>query len=89
MLWDGPYPESLKQRVGGNLGHLSNTQAINFLKDIQIDRLKTLVVSHVSEQNNCIDLVDNMIRELKVYDDESLIYSNQENGCKWIDVESK
>lgn len=89
MLWDGPYPESLKHRVGGNLGHLSNEQAINFLKAIQKYNLKTLVVSHVSEQNNNINIVDKMIKEIRHCDAESLIYSNQETGCEWIDLEAR
>lgn len=87
MLWEGPYPDSLKHRVGGNLGHLSNDQAIYFLKAIQDQGLKTLVVSHVSEQNNHRNIVDRMIKEIRHCDANNLIYSDQETGCQWIDLE--
>jgi len=94
MLWDGPYPEALKLRVGGYLGHLSNAQAIDFLKAINPHRLNTLVVSHVSEQNNDVALVDKLIRETinfgkKNFEDNSLIYADQEFGCQWIVAEKK
>ena len=32
MLRYGPYPPSLKRRVGGRLGHLSNDQAASLLE---------------------------------------------------------
>jgi phosphoribosyl 1,2-cyclic phosphodiesterase len=85
MLWSGEYPESLKYRVGGSLGHLSNDQALNFLEAIGVQRLKKLVVSHVSEKNNDIELVDGLIREM-ITDDDCLMYSNQSDGCQWIDT---
>lgn len=52
MLIDGPYPYWLKQRIKGNHGHLSNRQAASLLGDGLSSRLKTLVLAHLSEQNN-------------------------------------
>ena len=52
MLKDGPYPPSLQARVGGKLGHLNNTQAMDFLKQIDHDLLRRLVLGHLSEKNN-------------------------------------
>ncbi len=52
MLIDGPYPYWLKQRIKGNHGHLSNRQAASLLGDGFSARLKTLVLAHLSEQNN-------------------------------------
>jgi len=52
MLRDGPYPESLKRRVGGEQGHLSNDQAAGLLQGVDCSRLQHIVAAHVSEKNN-------------------------------------
>jgi phosphoribosyl 1,2-cyclic phosphodiesterase len=54
MLKHGPYPPSLKRRVGGRLGHLSNDQAASLLKQMaKLAPLPRLVVAaHISQANN-------------------------------------
>jgi phosphoribosyl 1,2-cyclic phosphodiesterase len=54
MLNYGPYPPSLKRRVGGRLGHLSNEQAASLLKQImQLGPAPKLVIAaHISQANN-------------------------------------
>lgn len=52
MLADGPYPPALKQRVGGRLGHLSNTQAATAITRLDSGRWQHLVAAHVSDKNN-------------------------------------
>lgn len=52
MLQNGSYPYWLKQRIKGNHGHLSNRQAAALLRDGLSPRLKTLVLAHLSEENN-------------------------------------
>lgn len=52
MLDNGPYPPSLRARVGGPFGHLNNDQAAGFLGAIDRGRLRHLVAAHISEQNN-------------------------------------
>lgn len=52
MLMDGPYPWSLKQRIKGHHGHLSNGQAQALLRDGLGDRLRHLFLAHLSEENN-------------------------------------
>jgi len=88
MLAQGPYPQSLKQRVGGNWGHLNNLQAKYFLDGLRNDdlfgpRLQTLVLAHLSETNNSLGRVRD------VFDDsESWIadvrYACQTTGFDWI-----
>lgn len=56
MLRDGPYPWELKQRVGGRLGHLSNTDSAGLLQRIVSDQLQAVVLAHVSETNNLPEL---------------------------------
>src|SRR5262249_19698805 len=54
MLKYGSSPPSLKRRVGGRLGHLSNDQAAGLLKQmIKLGRAPRLVVAaHLSQANN-------------------------------------
>jgi len=52
MLLDGPYPWSLKQRVRGNHGHLSNAQSAEIVRVAATSRLEHLVLAHLSDDNN-------------------------------------
>ena len=54
MLRYGPYPPSLKRRVGGRLGHLSNEQSASLLKMIMQagPAPKVVVAAHISQANN-------------------------------------
>lgn len=56
MLRDGPYPWSLKQRVLSRVGHLSNAAAADFLTRDYDGGAHTIVLGHLSEQNNLPDL---------------------------------
>jgi phosphoribosyl 1,2-cyclic phosphodiesterase len=52
MLRRGPYPWVLKQRVAGRHGHLSNQQAAEALPELVCDRLRSVVLYHISRTNN-------------------------------------
>jgi phosphoribosyl 1,2-cyclic phosphodiesterase len=54
MLRYGPYPPSLKRRVGGRLGHLSNDQAASLLKQMMQrgPAPKLVIAAHLSQANN-------------------------------------
>jgi len=52
MLNEGPYPLSLKRRIKGPDGHLSNQQAGELLRSVSHIDLKWLVLAHLSEINN-------------------------------------
>jgi phosphoribosyl 1,2-cyclic phosphodiesterase len=57
MLKVGPYPWSVKQRVMGRMGHLSNDVACNFLRDEIDTRTSTVILGHLSEHNNHPEIV--------------------------------
>lgn len=57
MLRDCEYPQSLKRRIGGRLGHLSNFQAADFLRGVTGPHLRNVVAAHVSERSNSNDKV--------------------------------
>jgi phosphoribosyl 1,2-cyclic phosphodiesterase len=52
MLLEGPYPWSLKQRIRGDRGHLSNEQGARLLEHVLHAGLRYLVLAHLSEHNN-------------------------------------
>lgn len=74
MLANGPYPVSLKQRVGGDYGHLNNQQAKNLLSSIDTSKLQYLVASHISDKNNTTELAQETMSEAL------------DTGASWIDV---
>jgi len=55
MLLDGPYPWSLKKRIRGDFGHLSNEQGAKLLQQLLHSGLKHVVLAHLSEHNNTDD----------------------------------
>ncbi|HXK50006.1 MAG TPA: MBL fold metallo-hydrolase [Clostridiales bacterium] len=63
MLKNGPYPWFLKQRISGNLGHLSNASAGDLIKETYSQNLKYLVLAHLSKENNDPSLAyDEMVK---------------------------
>jgi phosphoribosyl 1,2-cyclic phosphodiesterase len=57
MLHHGNYPPSLKDRIRGGSGHLSNKQALELFLNHKSPDLTHLFLSHLSEHNNTPDLV--------------------------------
>lgn len=56
MLMASAYPWKTKQRILSDKGHLSNTDAANYLPKIIGDRTKRIYLSHLSLENNSKDL---------------------------------
>jgi phosphoribosyl 1,2-cyclic phosphodiesterase len=52
MLKVGPYPWYLKQRILSRKGHLSNEAASEYIAAELPDETETLILGHLSEQNN-------------------------------------
>jgi phosphoribosyl 1,2-cyclic phosphodiesterase len=59
MLKVGPYPWSVKQRVMGRRGHLSNDVVCDFIRRDLDSSINTLVLGHLSEHNNHPEIVRN------------------------------
>lgn len=52
MLLQGAYPDHLKKRISGGLGHISNYEAGLLVLEHATPRLKHVFLSHLSENNN-------------------------------------
>ena len=51
-LVNGPYPYSLKDRITGRGGHLSNEQTGQFLSEVCTDTTRSITLTHLSSKNN-------------------------------------
>ena len=56
MLEAGPYPYSLKVRIMGDKGHLSNDTCGQLLSEILNDDIKHIFLGHLSHENNYSEL---------------------------------
>ena len=63
MLARGPYPWSLKERIRGGLGHLSNGAAAAFVSACAHRGLRGVLLTHLSETNNLPSLAIERTRE--------------------------
>lgn len=85
-LLDGPYPPSLKARVGGPLGHLSNEQAAGLLAMLDLSRLRHLVAAHLSDKNNTPALAQAALATVAGCDPDWIAVADQNEGLDWRSV---
>jgi phosphoribosyl 1,2-cyclic phosphodiesterase len=86
MLAVGPYTPSLKARVGGVVGHLSNLQAAALLAALDRSRLQHLVLTHLSEVNNTPALARAAAIEAAGVDAPWIECAHQYHGIGWREV---
>jgi len=86
MLEQSHYPPSLKQRVGGQLGHLSNDTAAEILGAIDQSRLRKVVGAHLSQHNNTPALAAQALRKGLKNSDAQVMLACQQAGFDWIDL---
>jgi len=63
MLKTGSYPWPLKQRVLSKEGHLSNVDAGEVLSEVLSGNGETVLLGHLSRENNTPDLAHETVRE--------------------------
>lgn len=83
MLSVGPYPASIKRRVGGDLGHLSNMQAAALLTDSDTSALQHLIVAHLSENNNRLALAQAALSDALNCTPDWIGAADQKQGLAW------
>jgi phosphoribosyl 1,2-cyclic phosphodiesterase len=88
MLRNGPYPWPLKQRVAGRHGHLSNREAADGLPELLCDRLRWVVLYHLSRTNNLPALAAATLAETLAREScgARLEVSNQFHPTPWLEV---
>ncbi|MFK8068303.1 MAG: MBL fold metallo-hydrolase [Gammaproteobacteria bacterium] len=85
MLSKSIYPQHLKQRISGKLGHLGNHQAAELLTKVDTSKLKHIIAAHLSEQNNCVDRVKTSLADALGCEKNWIGIAEQETGFAWRD----
>nr|WP_232239813.1 MBL fold metallo-hydrolase [Pseudomonas alkylphenolica] len=86
LLGRGPYPMFLKQRVGGDYGHLNNHQAARLVSELDWQNLQHLVLAHLSSKNNQPQLARQCFVDTLGCDPDWLQVANQDCGLDWRDI---
>lgn len=86
MLENGPYPASLKRRVGGRFGHLENSQSAALLGKLKHENLRCVVAAHVSKTNNTPTLARRALAQVLACADEDVRVACQTAGFDWIRI---
>jgi phosphoribosyl 1,2-cyclic phosphodiesterase len=86
MLENGPYPVSLKRRVGGRFGHLENGQAAALLGRLKHDKLRCVMAAHVSKKNNTAALAQRALAGVLNCADDEVRVACQTTGFDWIRI---
>jgi phosphoribosyl 1,2-cyclic phosphodiesterase len=89
MLRTGPYPWALKRRVAGPLGHLSNREAADGVASLAGDRLRQVVLYHLSRTNNLPALARAALSEelVRVGCHAQLVLTEQHATTAWLQVD--
>jgi phosphoribosyl 1,2-cyclic phosphodiesterase len=86
MLARGHYPYFLKQRVGGERGHLNNHQAANLVSELGWQDLQHLVLAHLSSKNNLPHLARQCFVDTLGCDPDWLQLADQDSGLDWREI---
>ena len=88
MLRSGPYPWVLKQRVASRHGHLSNRDAADGLPELLSDRLRWIVLYHLSRTNNLPALAHSEVAEVleRERGRTEIVLSEQDQSTAWMEV---
>lgn len=86
MLENGPYPVSLKRRVGGRFGHLENGQSAALLARLNHDKLQCVMAAHVSRKNNTAILAQRALARVLDCAEEDVRVACQTAGFDWIRI---
>ncbi len=86
MLANGSYSGALKQRVGGDLGHLSNAQAAQILDRVNHSGLQHVVAAHLSEKNNTPARVRASLSKVLGCQSDDIVIADQETGLGWREL---
>ena len=86
LLENSAYPASLKSRIAGPFGHLSNRASAGILQAIDQSQLQIVVAAHLSRHNNTPELVSAALMPV-LASPASLNVASQLQGFDWIVLE--
>lgn len=86
MLANSVYPPSVRARIGGPFGHLSNDSSAQILAALDKSRLHTVVAAHLSHQNNTPQLAREALLPVIAGTACAVVIADQEAGFAWMHV---
>lgn len=85
LLAHSRYPAFLKRRISGALGHLSNEQSGQILRELNHPELGMVVAAHLSERNNDPEQVRQLFATALGRSDNEVQVTSR-NGLDWLPV---
>jgi len=86
LLAGSSYPHSLKRRVGGDWGHLSNAAAVAIAMALRHAGMRHLVAAHLSEQNNRPEIVREALAGVLGARADDMLTASAAEGTPWLDL---
>lgn len=86
LLAKGDYPFSVKQRVGGRLGHLNNAAAADLLTRLDNSKLQHVFAAHLSRKNNTPQLAVKALSQALKCTEKWIGIATQEEGFAWREI---
>lgn len=83
LLQTGPYSWTLKQRVGGDLGHLENSISAELLAKLDNRQLQHIVAAHLSAKNNTPELAKSALAKALDCEVDWIGVADQSQGFDW------
>jgi len=84
LLLDTDRPFTLKQRIIGNNGHLSNEQSALVLRELITDNTHTVVFIHLSQEANTVQHAKTTHQQVLHFDHVQFVYSTQDDCTEVI-----
>lgn len=86
MLFNSHYPDFLKARISGNLGHFSNQQTAALLSKLDTSKLQHFVALHLSEKNNHEELVKQTVSRALGCEENWVAVAKQGTEFQWREL---
>lgn len=86
MLAASRYPPSLKSRIGGRFGHLSNEAAADIVAQAAGSGLRHLVAAHLSRENNTPDLARRALAARWGSTPRDVVVADPMLGFSWLQL---
>jgi phosphoribosyl 1,2-cyclic phosphodiesterase len=83
MLWAGPYPKWLKERIAGPFGHLDNRESERLLGALEHSKLKHVIGAHLSQHNNKPELARACLARAMGCSEDWIGVATQDEGFGW------
>ncbi|MDO9403458.1 MAG: MBL fold metallo-hydrolase [Polaromonas sp.] len=86
LLASSAYPWFLKNRISGELGHLSNAAAADIVRAVCHPGLQYIVAAHLSQQNNRPELAQDVVALARGCSSSEIVVASPVAGTPWLQL---